>query len=71
MGNNENGEKSKLIYFLLALLQAIILAWSWRIDGSVAEAKTNIATLQANYSNIATELGEIKGDVKTLLKVKK
>lgn len=61
-GSN-NGEKSKIIYFLLALLQAIILAWSWRIDGAVAEAKTNIATLQANYSNILRELIEIKGMV--------
>lgn len=58
-----NGEKSKIIYFLLALLQAIILAWSWRIDGAVVEAKTNIATLQANYTNIMRELMEIKGMV--------
>lgn len=56
----DNGEKSKIIYFLLALLQAIVLAWSWRIDGNVIEAKTNIAVLQANYSNIMTELMEIK-----------
>lgn len=57
---SENGDKSKAIYFLLALLQAIFLAWFWKIDGSVAEAKMNIATLQANYSNIMSELGDIK-----------
>lgn len=57
---SENGEKSKLIYFLLALIQAVFLAWSFRIDGSVAEAKTDIATLKANYSNISQQLSEIK-----------
>lgn len=64
----ENGDKSKLIYFLLALLQAILLGWFWRIDGSVAEAKTNIATLQANYDNISSDLKEIKRDLRSLLK---
>lgn len=56
----DNGEKSKLIYFLLALLQAIVLAWSWRIEGSVSAAQTNIAVLQANYTNIMSELTDIK-----------
>lgn len=60
----ENGEKSKLIYFLLALLQAIILGWSWRTEGTLMQAKMDIATLQANYSSIMRELEEIKTLVK-------
>lgn len=58
--SSENGEKSKLIYFLLALLQAIILAWSFRVEASMGTMRENIATLQANYSNIMRELIDIK-----------
>lgn len=57
---NDNGEKSKLIYFLLALLQAIFLAWSFRMDGNVSAATIDIAALKANYGTIMQELKEIK-----------
>lgn len=57
---SENGEKSKIIYFLLALLQAIILAWSFRVETAMGSVRENVATLQANYSSIMRELGDIK-----------
>lgn len=60
----ENGEKSKLIYFLLAILQAIALGWSWRTEGTLSQARTDIATLQANYTNIMRELTDIKSLLK-------
>lgn len=59
-----SGDKSKLIYFLLAILQAIILAWSWRIEAAVAKGQISIATLEANYGSIMRELTEIKELVK-------
>lgn len=62
--SESNGEKSKIIYFLLALLQAIILAWSFRVENAMGSMRENIATLQANYSNIMRELTDIKEMVK-------
>lgn len=61
---NGNGEKSKIIYFLLALLQAIILAWSFRVESAMGAISLKVATLEANYTNIMRELGEIKDMVK-------
>lgn len=61
---SENGEKSKLIYFLLAILQAIVLTWSWRTEASIGKAKTDIVSLQAGYGYIAQELTEIKSILK-------
>lgn len=58
--SESNGDKSKLIYFLLALLQAIILAWSFRVEGAVGDLRTKAATLEANYVNIMRELVDIK-----------
>lgn len=56
-----NGEKSKLIAVLFGILQTIILGWCWWVGSAVVEAKTHIATLEANYGNIEKELIEIKG----------
>ena len=60
----ENGDKSKIIMFLVGLLQTIILGWCWWIGTGVVEAKTDIATLQANYANIMQELVDIKALVR-------
>lgn len=57
---SENGDKSKIIMVLIGILQSIIMGWCWWIGAGVVEAKTNIATLQANYSNISKQLDEIK-----------
>lgn len=58
--NQGNGEKSKIIMFLLGVLQTIILGWCWWIGASVVEAKTDIAVLQTNYGNIMARLSDIK-----------
>ena len=63
-----NGDKSKVIFFLLGILQAIVLTWAWRIDGNLAAAKIQVTTLEANYQNIEKSLFEMKGDIKTILK---
>lgn len=56
----ENGDKTKVIIFLGGLLQTIVIAWSWWIGAALVEAKTDIAALEANYSNIMNELSDIK-----------
>lgn len=55
-----NGTKTRIIMFLVGVLQIIILGWSGWIGSGVVDAKTHIAALEANYSNIMGELGEIK-----------
>lgn len=55
----ENGEKSKIIWYLLAIIQTVFIAWSISISGSVAEAKVDIATLKANYGSISKQLDDI------------
>lgn len=59
-----NGDKSKIIMFLVGMLQIIVLGWCSWIGSGVVEAKTDIATLQANYQSIMRELGDIKDLVK-------
>lgn len=59
-----NGEKSKIIYFLLALLQAIILAWSFRVEAAVGDLRVKAAASEANYANIMRELTDIKAMLK-------
>lgn len=55
-----NGDKSKIIMFLVGVLQTIILGWCWWIGAGVVEAKTNIAELRANYASISKQLDDIK-----------
>lgn len=62
---SENGEKSKIIWFLLAILQAITLTWIYGVNKSNSESIVKITTLEANYAFIARELGEIKEMVKS------
>lgn len=64
MGNNENGTKSKIIIFLVSILQTIIMAWCLWMGAGLVDAKTSIAALQANYASIMRELSEIKEIVK-------
>lgn len=65
--SSENGDKSKLIVFLVGVLQAIVLGWCWWVGAATVEAKTNIAALQANYSSIMRELA----DIKELIRIRK
>lgn len=60
-------DKSKIIYFLLGLLQAILLGWLWWVGAGVVEAKEKIATLETSYTYIQRSMDEIKSDVKQLL----
>lgn len=57
----------KLILFLLGLLQTIITAWCFTMSTKVDAATTDIASLQANYSNMRPILEEVRIDVKKLL----
>lgn len=58
--HESNGDKSKIIFFLLGILQALLCGWIWRVDASVTQAQVSIATLNANYLNIQLTLSEIK-----------
>lgn len=69
MGENKstNGEKSKIIWFLLALLQAIVFGMGYKIfaslednSGVIARNSIRISILESNYDNIKEQLGDIK-----------
>lgn len=64
----ETNGKSKIIWYLIALLQTIIGAWVWKMDTRVDAATLKVATLDANYSNIMTELKDVKSDVRSILR---
>jgi len=57
----KNGEKSKLIYWLLSVIQIFIVSFLWWLGSNAVEAKTDIATLKANYASIDKSLQDIKG----------
>ena len=54
----------KIIFFLLAIIQAIALAWVSKIDSKAEK----IPVLEANLTNLRTTVMEIRDDVKILLK---
>ena len=64
MASESNGDKSKIIIFLVGVLQTIVMGWCWWAGAAIVEAKTNIAELKASYSSILRELTEIKDLVK-------
>ena len=56
----------KVVFYLLGLIQAIALAWIYKVDGKVEK----IPFLEANVINIQMSVNEIKMDVKDLLRRK-
>lgn len=56
--------KTKIIWALLALLQAIVTGWVWSIGSKVDK----INVIESNYVNLKETVVGIKSDVDQLLK---
>lgn len=63
MSGDGNGEKSKTIWFLLGLIQSVVLVLLYWVCTTLVEAKTNIATLTANYTTIQASLTRIENSI--------
>lgn len=64
----ENGSKTRIIYFLLGILQAIILGWVWNVSASVQNNEVKVATVETDVKNIVVMVKEMKEDLRAALK---
>lgn len=66
-----NGDKTKIIWFLIGLIQAVFFWWASRIDANVTENVTKTAVLESNYATIQKSVDRVNEKLDALLQMRR